>query len=130
GTTSPIPVAPGPLGSFTWANITSPRTAGTAFPVTVTAYDTFGNQKTDYAGTGAVLSSTLGNSPNSSHPTVDGVAFSGSSNLSWEQTTGSATASIKEVTTSATADQYLTITSSAGDGSKTADSAHFAVSPG
>ena len=43
-------VLPGPLASFTIASIVSPRTAGSPFTVTATAYDPYGNVKTNYSG--------------------------------------------------------------------------------
>jgi hypothetical protein len=55
-------VGPGALGGFAVATISSPKTAGSAFTVSATAYDLFGNLKDDYAG-GATVSGTLGTSP-------------------------------------------------------------------
>ncbi len=37
---------PGPIASFTIDTIATPQTAGSAFPVTVRAFDAFGNVRT------------------------------------------------------------------------------------
>ena len=66
-------VKPGPLGSFTLGSVTSPRTAGDAFNVSATAFDTFGNMKNDYTGP-AALSSTLAAAPLGATPTVPSTA--------------------------------------------------------
>jgi predicted outer membrane repeat protein len=51
GTHGGITVNPAALGSFTVAGFPSPTTAGVAGTFTVTAFDTFGNVDTTYAGT-------------------------------------------------------------------------------
>ena len=43
-------VNPGALASFIFSTISSPQTAGTAFSITITAYDEYGNVMTNYAG--------------------------------------------------------------------------------
>ena len=58
-------VNPGPLGSFTIGTITSPKTAGLLFSVGATAYDLYGNVKTDYSG-GATPAGTPGSAPGDS----------------------------------------------------------------
>ncbi|HUK76841.1 MAG TPA: invasin domain 3-containing protein [Thermoleophilia bacterium] len=67
--------APGPLDHFSFGAISGAQTAGTPFAVAITAYDAFGNVKTDYAGP-ATLSASTGDGTVS--PTsvdfVDGVA--------------------------------------------------------
>ena len=52
-------VTPGALASFTISTISNPQTAGTAFSVTITAYDQYNNVATNYAGP-AVLSDVSG----------------------------------------------------------------------
>jgi hypothetical protein len=136
-TTAPnFAVNPGPLGSFTWNSISSPQTAGTPFTVTATAYDTFGNIKTDYNGSGAVLSTNMASSPNTTAPTANGSPFGLTTNLTWGVGTGIGTASIKATratisdTTPTGTTQNLTILSSVADGSRTATTApNFAVTP-
>ena len=97
--------------------------------MTATAYDTFSNVKTDYDGTGAVLTSTLGTSPapSSTAPTVP-------SNLTWSSGTGIGSATITatratKTDTDSGVTEYLTITSSIADRSRTATTANFAVTP-
>ena len=65
-TSNPFAVKPGALGSFTIANIASPQTAGTAFNVNATAFDTFGNMKNDYNGS-ATVTSSLSQRPRNPH---------------------------------------------------------------
>jgi hypothetical protein len=57
-------VSPGPLASFTFGTITSPQIDTTAFSVTITAYDQYGNVATNYAGPAVLsdLSGSLGSS--------------------------------------------------------------------
>ncbi len=66
GTSSGFTVDPGPLGSFQWTGEPgSSHVAGASFGGAVTAYDTFGNVKTDYDGTAAQFSG-LHDAPNGS----------------------------------------------------------------
>ncbi len=58
GSQTGITVNAGALASFTISTITSPQTAGTAFPITITAYDQYGNVETGYSG--ALLSDLSG----------------------------------------------------------------------
>jgi hypothetical protein len=51
GTTSNFRVDPTVLDHFEFGAVTSPRTAGAWFGLTLTAKDTYGNVKTDYTGT-------------------------------------------------------------------------------
>lgn len=65
-TSSAFVVNPGPIGTFSWT--TQPaagQTAGAAIAASVTAYDTFGNVKTDYDGSTATKSG-LNDAPNAS----------------------------------------------------------------
>ncbi|MFP5343633.1 MAG: hypothetical protein ACLGIJ_12060, partial [Candidatus Limnocylindria bacterium] len=116
-TSNAFTVAPGPLGGFVIGSILSPRTAGAAFTVSATAYDVYGNTKTDYAG-GATLSSTLASSPNGTAPTVPNV-------LTWGSGTGAGTTSVTAVKAELAATQTVTLT----DGTVAATSAAFAVNP-
>jgi hypothetical protein len=110
---SSFTVAPGPLDHFTIGNIVD-QVAGTAFNVTATAFDQFGNVKTDYAG-GATLSGDLNNAPDGTVPTYG--AFG-----AW--TSGVATASV----TAFKAESGRTVT--ATDSGKTGTSNTFTVAPG
>ncbi|MBO3802906.1 MAG: DNRLRE domain-containing protein [Candidatus Brockarchaeota archaeon] len=65
-------VVPGPLNSFVFAAIPSPKTAGVPFTVSVTAKDAFGNTVTSYTGTNA-LSDTTG----TINPTITGAFVNG-----------------------------------------------------
>lgn len=51
-----VTVNPSALASFTVAPVSGTQTAGTAFSETLTAYDAYGNQKTDYTGSVTVTS--------------------------------------------------------------------------
>ncbi len=61
----------GTTTAFTVAN-PGTQTAGTAFTVTITAIDTYGNTTTGYAGTKSVTFTGPANSPNSTAPTYPG----------------------------------------------------------
>ncbi|MEM2611963.1 MAG: DNRLRE domain-containing protein [Thermoproteota archaeon] len=54
-----ITVNPGPLDRFIFNTISSPKTVMEPFTITITAYDAYGNVKTDYTGTNS-LSDTTG----------------------------------------------------------------------
>ncbi|MEM3712429.1 MAG: DNRLRE domain-containing protein [Thermoproteota archaeon] len=54
-----ITVNPGPLDHFVFNTISSPKTVIEPFTITITAYDAYGNVKTDYTGTNS-LSDTTG----------------------------------------------------------------------
>ena len=62
GTSNPFTVQPAALDRFILDPISSSPIAGHAFTVTATAYDQYGNKKTDYTG-GATVSGNLGTSP-------------------------------------------------------------------
>jgi hypothetical protein len=119
GTSNLFSVLPGPLASFTIGAISSPRTAGTPFTVTATAYDGYGNIKTDYTGSTASLSSTLVASPNSTAPTVP-------ANLTWGSGTGTGSASMTAFNAEPAANQSVTVS----DGGPTGTSNLFSVLPG
>ena len=69
---SPFTVSPGPLASFTISAISSPQTAGTAFSITITAYDGLGNVETNYVGP-ATLSDVSGSLSPTSAAFIAGV---------------------------------------------------------
>jgi hypothetical protein len=69
-------VAPGDLNSFSWTGPGSAQTAGGAFGATLTATDTWGNVKTDYAGGNSFGLSGLGTSPNLTGPTYGATSWS------------------------------------------------------
>ena len=50
GTSGSFNVNPGALDHFGFSSVSSPQTAGTAFSLTVTAYDAYNNVKTDWTG--------------------------------------------------------------------------------
>jgi len=54
---------PGDPTSFAWNNISSPQVAGVAFPVTITAYDQYGNACTNFTGTANLSASNGGITP-------------------------------------------------------------------
>lgn len=108
-----ILVNPAAASTFT---IPTPATqaAGTAFNVTVTAFDAYGNTATGYTGAKTITFSGPAKSPNGTSPTYPGsVTF----------TNGAATASITLVAAQTTA---LTATL----GSVTGATGNFAVTPG
>jgi hypothetical protein len=55
GSLGPFAVAPAALGSFAFETISSPKVAGTQFPVVIRAKDTYGNVKTDFTGSIATV---------------------------------------------------------------------------
>ncbi|HZR93487.1 MAG TPA: hypothetical protein VFA44_13890 [Gaiellaceae bacterium] len=122
GTSNGFAVTPGPLGSFTIGSIASPQTAGTAFPVTATAYDLYGNLKRDYAG-GAALSGNLANAP-------DGTAPLYGSFGSWTNGTATASATAYAATPLVGGSHAAVDTVTVSDGAVSATSSSFAVAPG
>ncbi|MHB8059956.1 MAG: RCC1 domain-containing protein, partial [Gaiellaceae bacterium] len=62
-----VTVGPGALESFTIPTPTT-RAAGTAFTVSLTAYDAYGNTKTDYTGSQCIALSGSSASPNGTAP--------------------------------------------------------------
>lgn len=67
-----LTVVPGLLHHFTFDTISSPKQVATPFSITITAYDTYNNVKTDYAGTNS-LSDTTG----TINPTITGAFTNG-----------------------------------------------------
>ena len=57
--TEQLTVKPGPLDHFTFDTVSSPKQVAVPFSITITAYDAYGNVKTDYTGTNS-LSDTTG----------------------------------------------------------------------
>lgn len=51
-------VDPGPLNSFVLGSVTSPKTAGVSFTISIIAKDVYGNTVTSYTGTNAISDST------------------------------------------------------------------------
>jgi hypothetical protein len=112
---SPLAVTVGPAAarSFTVPTPAS-QTAGTAFNVTVTALDTYGNTATGFTGSQTIAFSGPSNSPNNTAPSYPAsVTF----------TTGSGTASI-------TLYDAQTTTLTATQGSVTGSSGGFTVTAG
>jgi hypothetical protein len=56
--TKTLKVKPGPLHSFLFEHISSPKIVAVPFSITITAYDTYGNVKTDYAGPNTLSDTT------------------------------------------------------------------------
>lgn len=103
-----LTVNPGPLDHFEFSLISSPKQVAVSFSVTITAYDAYGNVKTDYNGTNS-LSDTTG----TISPTVTGAFVNGK----WTGT----------VTISRIGDNVKITTSGAG---KTGESNLFNIRPG
>ncbi|MEM2641503.1 MAG: DNRLRE domain-containing protein [Thermoproteota archaeon] len=70
--TKELTVTPGPLDCFAFDPIVSPKQVAVPFSITITAYDAYGNVKTDYTGTNS-LSDTTG----TIYPTVTGAFVNG-----------------------------------------------------
>src|SRR5450756_1153181 len=73
GTSSIFTVNPGALNRFTFSTISSPQTAGSAFSITVTAKDVYGNNVTGYIGTPSLTYSAGSISPGIMNAFVNGV---------------------------------------------------------
>jgi hypothetical protein len=73
GTSNIFTVNPGALNRFTLAPITSPQTAGSAFSITVTAKDMYGNTVTSYAGSPSLTYSAGSISPSMIDTFMNGV---------------------------------------------------------
>ncbi|MEM2980306.1 MAG: DNRLRE domain-containing protein [Thermoproteota archaeon] len=56
--TKQLTVTPGPLDHFAFDTISSPKQVATSFSITITAYDVYGNVKTDYTGTNSLTDTT------------------------------------------------------------------------
>jgi len=70
--TEQLTVTPGPLDHFDFTPISSPKQVAVPFSITITAYDAYGNVKTDYTGTNS-LSDTTG----TINPTITGAFVNG-----------------------------------------------------
>ena len=83
-TTTPLVVTVAPAGAASFA-VTNPGpvTAGTAFNLTVTALDTYGNTATGYTGSKSLTFTGASNSPNNTAPTVAGTAFGSATSVSF-----------------------------------------------
>lgn len=65
GSDPTLTVTPGPVDHFVWTSQpSSPQKAGGSFPAAVTAYDAFGNVKTDYDWSSQAQFSGLSGAPN------------------------------------------------------------------
>jgi hypothetical protein len=120
--TASASVVPGDLHHFTVAAITSPVTAGDYFDVTATAWDPYGNIKTNYGG-GAAVTGTFGSSPGYLDATTDDTPAAYGSFPTGDWTTGSSTAHV----TAYLVESGRKVTVS--DGSPKGDSNTLAVQP-
>ena len=73
GVSNTFTVDPAALDHFTLSNISSPQTAGTGFPVTITAEDAYGNTVTGFTGTVSISISSGTVTPTTSGNFVAGV---------------------------------------------------------
>ncbi len=73
GTSNIFTVNPGALNRFTFALISSPQTAGSAFSITVTAKDVYGNTATSYVGSPSLTYSAGSISPSTVDAFINGV---------------------------------------------------------
>src|SRR5207302_14504 len=109
-------VGPAALASFSWSHIND-QTAGSPFSATATAYDAYGNVKTDY-NNGAVVTSNLNGSPTGcAGPCTASVVFHNATHFS------SGVAAIDATGYKAESGRNLTIT----DNTVTATSNNFAI---
>jgi hypothetical protein len=67
-----LTVTPGPLERFVFDTISSPKQVAVPFSITITAYDAFGNVKTDYTGSNSLSDTTGTISPTVTGPFVNG----------------------------------------------------------
>ena len=120
GTSPSLTVGPNSAATFTVANPGS-QTAGTAFTLSITAKDLYGNTATGFTGSQSIVFSGPSNSPNSTVPTANGTAFGTATAVSFSNGV-STTASIKLFDAQTTS---ITVT----QGSVTGNSGNFTVSP-
>ena len=73
GTSNTFTVNPGALNRFTFAPISSPQTAGSAFSITVMAQDVYGNTVTSYVGPPSLIYSAGLISPTAIDAFINGV---------------------------------------------------------
>ena len=73
GASNIFTVNPGALNHFTFAPISSPQTAGSAFSITVTAQDVYGNTVTSYVGSPSLIYSAGSISPSTIDAFINGV---------------------------------------------------------
>jgi flagellin-like protein len=111
GSSGSFAVGPGALASFTFGSIGSTQTAGTAFPVTVTAYDQYLNVETSYPGTAAFSDQT------------GTLAISGS----WSAGVWTGTMTVTKASTTL---DYITATDSTSTPVVIGTSTDFTVNPG
>ena len=113
GTSGNLTVSPAAAANFSPAN-PGTQSAGTAFNVTISAHDTYGNNATGYTGTKTLSFSGPANSPNSTAPTYP-------SSVSFTAGVGTASITLKDA-------QTTTLT--ATQGTLTGTSPSFTVNPG
>src|SRR5439155_8766237 len=114
-------VNPGPLATFKWSYLAA-QTAGVAFHPTATAYDAYGNVKTNYAGASASISHNLEGSAGGWGGAC--TASAGFASASPHFTAGIATVNATGYKAEDT--RFLTIT----DGSVSANTNNFTMKPG
>ena len=118
-TSSSFDVKPAALDSFAWTTQPgSSQVAGSSFAASATAYDTYGNVKTDYPGADTPTFSGLHKAPNGSH--------NASYAITW--TDGVASGTFTGYQTEPSPGAALTVAN--GDGTITATSHSFVVNPG
>ena len=120
GVSPSLTVGAATAATFTVANPGS-QTAGTAFTLSITAKDLYGNTATGFTGSQSIVFSGPSNSPNSTVPTANGTAFGTATAVSFSNGV-STTASIKLFDAQTTS---ITVT----QGSVTGNSGNFTVSP-
>src|SRR5438105_4455085 len=124
--TTSFNITPGALSSFSWSHIND-QTAGAPFSATATAYDAYGNVKTNYNGA-ATVSSNLSSS-------AKGCGTGGLSPCSPSVALHNAThftngAALVDATAYATeSGRHLSISDSSGSPTVSADSNDFTVGP-
>src|SRR5439155_30056 len=125
-TSTSFNITPGALSSFSWSHVND-QTAGAPFSATATAYDAYGNVKTNYNGAATVSSnlssSAKGCSTGGLSPCTPSVAFDGTPHF----TNGAA---LVDATAYATeSGRHLTISDSSGSPTVSANSNDFTVGP-
>ncbi|HLN89380.1 MAG TPA: PKD domain-containing protein, partial [Candidatus Binatia bacterium] len=108
GTSSIFTVNPGALNSFNFSPINSPQTAGSAFSITVTAKDAYGNNVIGYVGTPTLTYSTGSISPSIMSAFINGV---GSTSITVDNSSSGVTITATDGTSSGTSNSF-TVTSS------------------
>jgi hypothetical protein len=121
-TSDEFTILPAALHHFTWDSIGSQQTAGASFDIKATAFDQYGNVKTDYDGGLAVLTSTLLSSPSGDDPSVG-------DNLDWSAGVGTASVFAVKATAFGSPDYAATESFTITDDSVSRQSGAFGVKP-